>query len=530
MGGIAVANVQNDIHIIQHMRIGEDILKADEPHIKRCTGERFNHACIAVILLIIQRMMHHMAAPRAHLSPAIQNSDGFHAIRRRAADILIQLAELIAHALHIIEELRELASQFEIAAVADAVNRLAQNGAARRHPVFPRFLHGVSALMERIRKEIRQQTSFRIFHAGDVADEPERRAVAHTADHRVQTNRLEFRHKRFRADPMVAKEHHRFFSALMGDFDHFPRQSGDFPTLERLEIPEFLAGHAILVIEISLIDDILRTEAIADFLLEFLQNIRRNGGRITVPIDVLFPPERIEHQRKLMEERRVANHVHIGMLLDEAAQTLHGKLMGLGLANIERNLMLDILPVVDNGVVHVNRIPDEIAQEGHRVFMIRRRMLNHDAPVRIMPFIRGQRLAGRAVDDLPPAADIVAGIDLQQLGREVFHQTDRQRTLACHLESGHDIALLHLVGVRLRPRVVLAGGVVSRIHLCAGIAKLLREVGSVAVADRVRSPSFAQFKRFGHNVHIGRNGYAPAVLLLVHHRFFFLSQFGHTVF
>ena len=162
--------------------------------------------------------------------------------------------------------------------------------------------------------------------------------------------------------------------------------------------------------------------------------------------------------------------------------------------------------------------------------MIRRRMLNHDAPVRIMPFVRGQRLAGRAVDDLPPTADIVAGIDLQQLGREVFHQTNRQRALACRLESGHDIALLHLIGIRLRPCVVLSGGVVGRIHLCAGIAKLLREVGSVAVADRVRAPSFAQFKRFGHNVHIGRNGYAPAVLLFVHHRFFFLSQFGHTVF
>ena len=192
-----------------------------------------------------------------------------------------------------------------------------------------------------------------------------------------------------------------------------------------------------------------------------------------------------------MEERRVANHVHIGMLLDEAAQTLHGKLTGLGLANIERNLMLDILPIVDDGVIHVNRIPDEIAQEGHRVFMIRRRTVNDDAPVRIMPLVRGQRLAGRAVDDLPPAADIVAGIDLQQLSREVFHQTNRQRALACRLESGHDIALLHLVGIRLRPRIVLSGGVVGRIHLCAGIAKLLREVGSVAVADRVRSPSFA---------------------------------------
>ena len=44
----------------------------------------------------------------------------------------------------------------------------------------------------------------------------------------------------------------------------------------------------------------------------------------------------------------------------EAAQALHGVLMGLGLAHVKGYLPLKVLPVVGNGIVHVHRVPDEI--------------------------------------------------------------------------------------------------------------------------------------------------------------------------
>ena len=94
--------------------------------------------------------MYHMAAPCAHPSPAVQNGHGLEAVGRRALYVLIQLAELMTD-----DEVRELARQLQIAAVADAVDGLSEDGAPRRDPVFLRLAHRVAARMERIREEIR---------------------------------------------------------------------------------------------------------------------------------------------------------------------------------------------------------------------------------------------------------------------------------------------------------------------------------------------------------------------------------------
>ena len=148
VGGVAVADVDEDVDAVQHLRVGFDIVKADKPHIKRCAGQRFDHARIAVILLLVQRMVDHVAAPRALLPPAVQHSHSLDAVGRGALDVLVQFAELVADALDIVEELRELAGQFQIAAVADAVNGLAQDGAACGDPVFLGFAHRVAALVK----------------------------------------------------------------------------------------------------------------------------------------------------------------------------------------------------------------------------------------------------------------------------------------------------------------------------------------------------------------------------------------------
>ena len=70
VGGVAVADVDEDVDAVQHLRVGFDIVKADKPHIKRCAGQRFDHARIAVILLLVQRMVDHVAAPTRVAAPS----------------------------------------------------------------------------------------------------------------------------------------------------------------------------------------------------------------------------------------------------------------------------------------------------------------------------------------------------------------------------------------------------------------------------------------------------------------------------
>ena len=170
MGGVCIAYIDDDIHRFQQLRIVLDILKADKLHIKRCARQHFDHARIAVILLVVEGMMHHVTAPCPHFTPAVQHSHPFDAVRRSALDILIQFAELLADALHIVHKLRELQCQLQIATIANAVNGRSQDGAAGCDPVLLGFPHRVAALMERVREEVRQKASFRVLHALDVID------------------------------------------------------------------------------------------------------------------------------------------------------------------------------------------------------------------------------------------------------------------------------------------------------------------------------------------------------------------------
>ena len=87
----------------------------------------------------------------------------------------------------------------------------------------------------------------------------------------------------------------------------------------------------------------------------------------------------------------------------------------------------------------------------------------------IMPRGGIQRFARCAVDDLPPAGNIVVVVDLHQLAADARHQGDGQRTAFSGVERRHNVALLGFVGVGLCPRVVLTGSVIGGVNLCAGV-------------------------------------------------------------
>ena len=104
--------------------------------------------------------------------------------------------------------------------------------------------------------------------------------LADTADNGIHAGLLELGHERLAADPVVAQEHHRFLTVLVDDVGHFLHQTGDLAALERLEVLVLLGRHAVLVVVVALINDKLRAEFVADFLLKLLQNIGRNGRRV----------------------------------------------------------------------------------------------------------------------------------------------------------------------------------------------------------------------------------------------------------
>ena len=213
---------------------------------------------------------------------------------------------------------------------------------------------------------------------------------------------------------MVSQEHHGFLAQLVGKIDHFLCQRGHLPALESREVQELLRGNPILVVIVPLVNDEFRPEFVTGLPFELLQNIGGDGGGVAVPVHIFLPFQLVEDQGELVEEGGVADHVHIWMVLDEFPQPLHGKFPGFGLANVEGDLVLKVLPVVGNGVVHVDRVPDEIGQKADGVVMegLRRGNDHRAAFGLVVPLLRSQRLSRCAVHDLPPALYVVPVVDL----------------------------------------------------------------------------------------------------------------------
>ena len=180
-------------------------------------------------------------------------------------------------------------------------------------------------------------------------------------------------------------------AALVGDVHHLLGQLCHFAPLESLKVPELLAGHPVLVVVVALVDDVLRAELVAHFLLKLVQDVGADGSRIAVPVHKFFPLEFIEDQGELMEERGIADDVHIRMLCNEFPQTLHGIFVGFRLAHIKGDLMLEIRPAVGGGIVHMHRVPDEVGQKADGILMERHGLYGH-AAVRVAPLFRRHRL------------------------------------------------------------------------------------------------------------------------------------------
>ena len=81
-----------------------------------------------------------------------------------------------------------------------------------------------------------------------------------------------------------------------------------------------------------------------------------------------------------MEECRIADYIHIRMVLTELLQSFKGECLCLRLSHIECDLVFDVLPAVYDGIVHMHRIPDDECEEAYRIFMERLCFGNRDIP------------------------------------------------------------------------------------------------------------------------------------------------------
>ena len=184
------------------------------------------------------------------------------------------------------------------------------------------------------------------------------------------------------------------------------------------------AGFPVLIIIIPLVDDILRSERIPGFLFKLFQYIRGNRCGIPVPVHIFFPFQFIKDQGKLMKKCSITNHIHIRVFFHKPAQTRKRMGMGFGLTHVKGDLMFHPLPVIDHRIVHMNRIPDQISEEAHRIFMPGHRLFQDHTAVflLILPLLHRHRCSETSVHHFPPAFPVIPGINHQKFVADPFHQ------------------------------------------------------------------------------------------------------------
>ena len=287
---------------------------------------------------------------------------------------------------------------------------------------------------------------------------------------------------------MIAEEHHRLFAVGVDDVDHLLGQLADFLLLELDEVAELLAGHAEHRVVVALIYNEFGAELVPCPLFKFFQNVGADAGAVAEPLDEFLALLVVKGQRELVEEGRKPHHINVGVGLAPAAQLFFYIRLRLGLAHIVGQLVGRVLPVVGQEVVHMYGVPDQKRQKADGVLMVGNR-LNFNLTGRLVkePFVGGYDLAGRAVDDLPPALGVVQRVDLELLGVEAVHQMDAQLRAARRVAVADEILLLDLIGVCLGPGVILAGRIIGSVLFGGVRQQFLRHFGTVAVAQRIRA-------------------------------------------
>ena len=303
----------------------------------------------------------------------------------------------------------------------------------------------------------------------------------------------------------------------MNDIYHLFCKKGNLSALECLEITEFPGRNAICIVHISLIDNVFRTERIACFLFKLFQNIRAYRCRISVPVHIFFSCHLVKDQRKLVEKCCKTYYIHILMGFQETTETFHRILSCGRLAHVKGHLRLHILPVIDNCIVHMNRIPHNIRKKAYSILMKRHCLdLYISGFFIIRPLFTGNRLACSTIHNLPPFADIISCIYCKHIRVKMIHQMNFQRFLHCCVDGCHNIHLLDFFRMSFCPVVILTCCVIGCIDLGSCILQFLWKLCSVTVTDGICAPLFHNIKCLSDHVQICRNRDSSSFFCHVH--------------
>ena len=218
-----------------------------------------------------------------------------------------------------------------------------------------------------------------------------------------------------------------------------------------------------------------------------------------------------------MEKCSKTHYVHILMGFQETAETFQRVLSCGRLTYVKGHLRLHVLPVVDNCIVHMNRIPHNICQKAYGILMEGYCLNLHISGFLIIrPFIAGNRLACGTVHDLPPFTDIVSCIYCQHIRVKMIHQMNFQGFFHRCVDGCHNVHLLNFFRMSLCPVVILTCCIIGRIDLGAGILQFLGKLCSVTVTDGVCAPLFHNIKCFSDHVQICRNRDSSSFFCHVH--------------
>ena len=300
---------------------------------------------------------------------------------------------------------------------------------------------------------------------------------------------------------MIAQEHHRFLAVGVYDVDHLLGQLADFLLLELDKVAELLARHAEHRVVVALIHNEFGAELVPCPLFKFFQNVRADAGTVTEPLHEFLTLLVVKGQRELVEEGREPHHINVGVGLAPATQLFFYIGLRFGLTHIVGQLVRRVLPVVGQEVVHVYGVPDQERQKADGVLVIGDGF-DLDLACRLVeePFVGGDDLARRAVNDLPPALGVIQRVDFQLLGVEAVHQVDAQLRAARRVAVTDKILLLDFIGVCFGPGVILAGRIIGSVFLCGILQKLCGHLGAVAVAQGISPQQVLQAQGFVNNV------------------------------
>ena len=261
-------------------------------------------------------------------------------------------------------------------------------------------------------------------------------------------------------------------------------------------IPLVGRGRAVSRLQFALVDEVLRRQGVAVFLLKGPQGRRADGEIIAGPIHKAAAAAQIaaEDPDKIVEKRGQPHHVGIGIgfapVFEPALQVLPGQ----GMAGVQLAQML-AGPMVGGVVVHVDLFPDAPDQEGRRIAMIGHAAAQGDFALRPLPLIPRHQGVGRPVPHLPVGQGVGAVVQLELLIKVSVQRSDLQRIGNSRLGIGGQEGLLLGVGMRLGKGVVLPDDADGGVDAVARLHDPGRQLGAVGIADHVRAPFFRHFQR-----------------------------------